>query len=164
MNLHKIFSFLIISITILLGVLIFPVCGNEKKHTDSTIAVKGTEGPVNILKVKETTDNKIIVYYFHMTARCETCMAIEKLTLEAVDEAFEKELGTGIIETMVINMDEDANSHFTEDYKLSAQTVIISDMAGSNERRWKNLEKIWDYVSDEEEFKEYIIDEVRAYL
>jgi len=91
-------------------------------------------------------------------------MAIEKLTLEAVNEAFKKELGAGTIETKVINMDEVANSHFDKDYKLSAQAVIISEMTGSNERRWKNLDKIWDYVSDEHEFKEYIIDEVRAYL
>jgi hypothetical protein len=162
---HKIFRFVIASIALLLlYLLIFPIYGNEKKQTDSSLAVKGPVELVNISKAKATAGHKIIVYYFHMTARCETCMKIEKLTLEAVNEAFKKELGAGTIETKVINIDEDANSHFTKDYKLRAQAVIISDMAGSNEKRWKTLEKIWDYDSDEIEFKEYIIDEVKAYF
>jgi hypothetical protein len=141
-----------------------PAYGCEKNQTDPAVTAKGPGDLANTLKSKGTTDHKIIVYYFHMTARCETCMKIEKLTIEAVNEAFKKELGAGTIETKVINIDEAANSHFDKDYKLRAQAVIISDMAGSNEKRWKNLEKIWDYVSNEIEFKQYITDEVKAYL
>jgi hypothetical protein len=147
-----------------LYLLIFPIYSSEKTQTDSSLAAKGPVDLVNTSKAKATTGHKIIVYYFHMAARCETCMKIEKLTLEAVNEAYKKELGAGTIETKVINIDEDANSHFDKDYKLRAQSVIISDVTGSNEQRWKNLEKIWDYVSDEIEFKKYIMDEINAYL
>jgi hypothetical protein len=145
-------------------VLISPIYGGEKNRTESTSTFKVAAESVNVSRSKEAADHKIIVYYFHMTVRCETCVKIENLTLEAVNEAFEKELRTGTIETKVINIDEDSNSHFDKDYKLRAQAVIVSDIAGLNERRWKNLEKIWDYVSDEEKFKEYIVNEIRAYL
>jgi hypothetical protein len=165
LNFHKIFSFVITAIALLLlSLILSPGYGSEKNQTDSVVTAKGPGDLANTLKAKATTDHKIIIYYFHMTARCETCMKIEKLTIEAVNEAFKKELGAGTIETKVINIDEAANSHFDKDYKLRAQAVIISDMAGSNEKRWKNLEKIWDYVSNEIEFKKYIIDEVKAYL
>ena len=141
MNSNKIFGFLTTCITLLLlSVLIFPIYGSEKKQTDP--AAKGSVELVDTTKAKKTTDHKIIVYYFHMAARCETCMKIEKLTLEAVNEAYKKELGAGTIETKVINIDEDVNGHFDKDYKLRAQSVIISDMTGFNEKRWKNLDKI----------------------
>jgi hypothetical protein len=65
---------------------------------------------------------------------------------------------------LVINIDKAANSHFDKDYKQRAQSVIISDMTGFNEKRWKNLDKIWEYVSYEIEFKKYIIDEAKACL
>jgi hypothetical protein len=165
LNFRNIIAFLIISIALLLDVLFSPVYSGENKLADPVSTVKDSFEIVDSNNnAKKTTGHKVIVYYFHRTVRCETCVEIEKLTLEAVNEAFEKELGSRTIEIKVINMEEDGNTHFSEEYKLSVQSVIVSDMSGSNERRWKNLDKIWDYVSDDEEFKEYIIDEVRAYL
>jgi hypothetical protein len=144
--------------------LISPIYGGEKNPTESNATFKDAAESVNASRSKKAVDHKIILYYFHMTVRCETCVKIENLTLEAVNEAFEKELRTGTIETKVINIDEDSNSHFDKDYKLHSQSVIISDVRGFNEKRWKNLEKIWDYVSDEEKFKEYIVNEITTYL
>jgi hypothetical protein len=160
---RNIFGFLMISLTLLLGLLLSPIYAGENGQTDRAVT---TKNPVEFVDVINKTEklHRIIVYYFHRTVRCETCIEIENLTLETVEEAFEKELSTGTIEIKVINMEEDVNSHFTKEYKLNVQSVIISDMAVSNEIRWKNLDKIWDYVSDKQEFKEYIIDEVRAYL
>jgi len=154
------------SISLLVDVLLSPAVSSENNQTDPALTLKK---PVQIDDANNnnsgrTQEHRIIIYYFYRTVRCETCIEIERLTLEAVNEAFEKELGEGSIEIKVINMEKDRTSHFVDDYKLSAQAVIISDLAGSNERRWKNLEKIWDYVSDEEVFKKYIIAEVRAYL
>jgi hypothetical protein len=165
LNSSKLPGFAIVCIILfLVFVLISPSYGGEKNRTESTVTFKDASESVNASKAKEAADHKIIVYYFHMTARCETCMKIEKFTLEAVNNTFAKELEAGAIQTKVINIDETANSHFEKDYKLRAQAVIVSDMAGFNERRWKNLEKIWDYVSDEEKFKEYIVNEIKAYL
>jgi hypothetical protein len=152
-----------ISLNLLLGLFLSPIYGGENGQTDRAVTAKNPVEFVDVINKPEKL-HRIIVYYFHRMVRCETCIEIENLTLETVEEAFEKELSAGTIEIKVINMEEDVNSHFTKEYKLNIQSVIISDMAVSNEIRWKNLDKIWDYVSDKQEFKEYIIAEVRAFL
>jgi hypothetical protein len=61
-------------------------------------------------------------------------------------------------------MEEEQNRHFETDYQLSAQSVIISKASESGELKWKNLDKIWEYVNDEEMFIDYIKSEVDSYL
>jgi hypothetical protein len=149
---------------LLLVLLIYPTYGSEKKQTNSITAAKGSSEIIKSSKTDETKDHRIIVYYFRKTSRCATCKKIEKYTLEAVKGTFKKELASGTIQAKVINMEEDENLHFIGDYKLITKSVIVSDMAGPNEKRWKNLEKIWEYVINEKKFKKYIIEEVKAYL
>ena len=106
----------------------------------------------------------VIVYYFHRAIRCSTCMKIESLTVAAVEMNFAQELKEGKVRIKILNMEEDQNSHFETDYQLSAQSVIISKVSESGEIKWKNLDKIWEYVNDEEMFIDYIKSEVDSYL
>lgn len=161
---NKISNHLVLCLSLLLLVVLnYPAYGSEK-DTGSATAVTAPIESIDTLKSAEKKENRIIVYYFHGTSRCTTCKKIEKYTMEAINEAFEKELNAGTIQTKVINVEKKENTHFAEDYKLITKSVIVSEMAGSNETRWKNLEKIWEYVLDEEDFKEYIIDEIKAYF
>jgi thiol-disulfide isomerase/thioredoxin len=165
MKSNKKFSLLMACLCLLLLVLlIYPTYSSEKKQTNSVTAANSSAEVVKGSKTDETKDHRIIVYYLRRTSRCATCKKIEKYTLEAVNDAFEKELSAGTIQIKVLNVDEKQYNHFIKDYNLITKSVIVSDMAGSSEKRWKNLEKIWEYVINEEKFKEYIIEEVKAYL
>ena len=106
----------------------------------------------------------VVVYYFHGAVRCSTCIKIESLTVAAVEMEFDQELKEGKVRIKILNMEEDQNSHFETDYQLSAQSVIISKVSEGVEIKWKNLDKIWEYVDDEQMFIEYIKSEVDAYL
>lgn len=64
----------------------------------------------------------------------------------------------------LVNVDEPANRHFIDDYQLYAKSVVVSDVRGGEEVRWKNLAKIWQLLNDENAFIKYIQDEVRVYL
>ena len=106
----------------------------------------------------------VVVYYFHRAVRCSTCMKIESLTVMAVEMKFAQELKEGKVRVKILNMEEDQNSHFEADYQLSAQSVIILKVSESGEMKWKNLDKIWEYVHDEDMFIDYIKSEVDEYL
>ena len=149
---------------LILVVLTYPTYSSEKGQTDPATIIKSSEESLNTVNPAQIKDHKIIVYYFHGTSRCATCRKIEKYTIEAVNESFEKELSSGIIQTKVINVEEKENAHFAKDYKLITKSVIISDMTGEVEKRWKNLEKVWELVLDEDVFKGYVVDEIKAYL
>jgi hypothetical protein len=108
--------------------------------------------------------SKIIVYYFHGNKRCTSCMTIERFTRESVEANFAKELKTGAVEFRSINIEEPQNSHYAKDYKLYTRSVIISDVAQGKEKRRKNLQKVWELIRQENDFKTYVKNETAAYL
>jgi len=61
---------------------------------------------------------KLVVYYFHGTARCPTCRKFESLTDEAIKGHFSEALGRGTLEWRVVNIERPGNEHFVDDYQL----------------------------------------------
>ena len=139
-------------------------CGNEDKplETDSKSNLADQKGSDQ--NTSEANDHSVIVYYFHGKFRCGTCKRIEKLTNEAVTESFANGIRTGLVEVKVINVDKEENSHFSRDYKLFTNSVVVSDIVNGQEKQWKNLQKVWELVHNEEAFKKYIRNEIKAYL
>jgi hypothetical protein len=108
--------------------------------------------------------NKLIVYYFHGNYRCSSCTTIERYTRETIEADFAKEIKSGQIEFKSVNVELPANSHYVKDYKLFTKSVILSDVAGGKEKRWKNLQKVWELLRNETDFKTYVRNETTAYL
>ena len=104
---------------------------------------------------------KMVVYYFHGTFRCHTCRTIEAYSDEAIKAAFASELANGDIQWKPTNIDERANEHFIQDYQLYTRSLVVVD--GSNPKRFKNLERVWQLVRDKPAFAKYVQDEVRAF-
>jgi hypothetical protein len=109
-------------------------------------------------------DHKLVVYYFHTTVRCATCRKLESLTREVIESRFADEVKNARLEYRVVNTDEDGNGHFINDYSLFTKSIVLSDVKGGAQFRWKNLDKIWEKIRDEEAFRQYVEDEIRSYL
>lgn len=109
-------------------------------------------------------DRKILVTYFITNTRCFSCYKIETLTESAVVNTFAGPLKEGRLEWRVVNTDEPKNAHYLKDYKLYTKSVIVSEVEGGREVRWKNCEKVWDLLDDPKAFETYIVREVNAYL
>ena len=109
-------------------------------------------------------NDKVIVYYFHGNYRCPTCMTIERYTRESIEANFAKELKNGQIEFRSINVDLPADNHYVKDYKLFTKSVIVSQIVQGKEQRWKNLQKVWELIHHEADFKAYVKSETVAYL
>lgn len=108
--------------------------------------------------------NRVIVNYFHGNVRCRSCMTIERFTREAVFDFYESDVENGNLEWHAINIDEPANEHYSDDYELFTRSVIVSQLQAGEEVRWKNLDRVWNLLSDEGEFKSYIRDEIDAWM
>ena len=106
---------------------------------------------------------KVVAYYFHGDKRCRTCLSIEAYTKEAIESGFPEQLASGDLELRIVNVDKPENEHFIEDYQLTTKSVILADYRGGGQR-WKNLDMIWEYVSDKEVFLDYIRGETEAFL
>ena len=104
------------------------------------------------------------MYYFHTTFRCPTCHRIEEYTKNAILSSFGPEIKKGTIDWKVLNVEEPRNQHFVDDFKLFTKSVVIVDSEKGKQVRWKNLERIWELVQDEQAFTAYIKNEVAGYL
>lgn len=102
------------------------------------------------------TGDRLIVYYFHHTQRCPTCLKIEELAHNAVHQRFPNELESKSLDWRVVNLDQDENRHFETDFDLITQSLVLVDQQGGKTARWKNLDRIWELVGSETEFADYV--------
>jgi len=104
------------------------------------------------------------VYYFRSNFRCSNCYKIEEYTKEAMRRYFQDKLESGEIVYKTINIDEEENVHFVDDYKLYTKSVVLSKLKDGKEVEYKNLQKIWKYLNDEEKFHSYIKEEIYSFF
>lgn len=158
---------IIIGISVLLGILaVVALVGVLRFYQGADASSPQTSEP----QASPTTEPqkqdavKVIVYYFHGTSRCPSCLTIEELTREAVIEAFDKDLKNGLVEWKPINVEEPEHRHFIKDYQLYTKSVIVSKIIEGKEQRWKNLPKVWELLHQEKAFKDYVKKEIADYL
>ncbi|MGB9599996.1 MAG: nitrophenyl compound nitroreductase subunit ArsF family protein [Myxococcota bacterium] len=131
--------------------------GDQQKGIRSASLEKST---VNAMGIQ----NGIIVYYFHTTRRCQSCMKAERLSKEAMETFYRNELDSGKMKFLVINTDEPEHSHFIKDYQLFSKSLIIALIKDGKEVKFKNLTEIWQLIYNEEGFKNYVKSEIDALM
>jgi hypothetical protein len=107
---------------------------------------------------------ELIAYYFHGTRRCPTCKSLEAYTKEALESGFQDDLESGRIELRIVNIDEPANEHFVHDFALDARAIVIARLGNGQPEKWKRLDRMWELVSNKDEFVQYVQSETQAML
>ncbi len=155
---------LIVSLAALVSAFAASVAGADSTLAGSKVVGKETKVASDTLTDKVEAKHQLIVYYFHGTQRCANCIKIEAYTKETVDSSFASQLKDSTIVWQLVNTDEDANKHFRQDYQLFTKSVVLSDLADGKQIRWKNLDKIWEYLGDKAAFQAYVRDAITGYL
>ncbi len=107
---------------------------------------------------------RLVAMYFHGTTRCATCFAIETHTREALTAHFSAELANKTLLWVPINIDAPENKRFLSHYKLYVKSLVIASVRDGVQRRWKNLDGVWDHVDNPLAFQSYVGAEVKAFL
>ncbi len=107
---------------------------------------------------------EVIAYYFHGTRRCTTCRTIEAYAEEAIRTNFPAELSSRKLRWRVVNIDEPENAHFVQDYQLVTRSLVLVGMEDDVQRKWKNLEKVWQLVRSKSEFTDYVVENTREFM
>jgi thiol-disulfide isomerase/thioredoxin len=115
-------------------------------------------GNVATNSTAQIKNEKIIVYYFYSKPRCVSCKKIEAYTQKAVEEFKNKK-----VTYTAIDLDNTANKHYSEQYKLFTKSVVLSKQKNGKETKWKNLGEIWTKLGNEQEFKTYITTEIKKF-
>ncbi len=154
---------LILFVVISAAYLVFDSYKTIKK---SPVNNENTDLPASAIQkiIGKELPHNIIIAYFHTTFRCNSCQKIEALTKEAMQKGFPKELKKGKLVWKTVNIDEQGNSRFIEDYNLATKSVIVIEVKDNKQIQWKNLQKVWELLNDDKAFLKYIQDEVKSYL
>lgn len=141
-------------------------CSQNKSGTSAPKAQAADQQVHNATQQNQPQKDgkQLIVYYFMSTYRCPSCIYIEKTTESVVNSVFSNYVKSGRMVFKTINTDEPDNRHYDTDYKLYAQSVILSDVQNGKEIRWANLDKVWKLLNNDKEFEAYITREIKAYL
>jgi hypothetical protein len=99
---------------------------------------------------------QVIAYYFHGTMRCPTCYKLEQYSKEAIETNFKDALASGKLEFKVVNVEDKGNEHYGKDYQLYTKSLILSLVKDGKQIKWKNMDKIWEYVSNKQRFIDYV--------
>ncbi len=121
--------------------------------------VTSCKGKENELNLSAKSPAKSVIYYFHSNVRCTSCLKIEKYTKEVFEENFKDKL-----ELRIVDVQKSENKHFITDYELYAKSVVIVKIKDGKEVSYKNLDKIWNYLRDENKFKIYVKNEIDTFL
>jgi hypothetical protein len=109
-------------------------------------------------------DRQVVAYYFHGKMRCKTCVGMEGMTADVLKTDFPAQLKDKSIDWRVVNYDEQANEHFIKDYQLVGPSVVLVELAGGRQVRYRNLDRIWQLAHEEYEFKQYIRTQIAGFL
>jgi hypothetical protein len=142
------------------------VDSSSRDTTRETAVIDRNPNTTKITQKKnpQVEARKIVVYYFHRTVRCPTCIKLEKYSDEAILNGFPAQLKNGQLEWRVINIEDEDNEHFENDFKLYSQSLVIVEISNGKQKSWKNLEKIWELVGNKEAFIYYVQEELKSYL
>ena len=121
-------------------------------------------GPSAKVSDEAAPSTKITAYYFHNTARCVTCLAIEAQAKKVVEERFVKEVQSGQLAFLSVNMEEPGNAHFTSDFELVSQSLVLVENSDQGPARWRVLGRVWELIGNDSAFVEYVEMQTRAFV
>ena len=124
----------------------------------------GVVATINLACAEQVSTAKVIVYYFHGSFRCSTCHKLELYSKEAIETNFKDALASGKLEFKVVNVEDKGNEHYGSDYQLYTKSLILSLVKDGKQIKWKNLDKIWEYVRNKQRFFDYVNEEVNNFL
>lgn len=130
---------------------------NSKQSDENTVVAEEKEIP----DVKNA--DKIEVVNFHATQRCVSCETLGKLAEKTMTERFAEEIANGKIVFKSINGELRENIEIVNLYQASGSSLYINAIKDGKNNIVQNV-KVWQYLSDEVAFTNYLETQLRLLL
>ena len=144
---------------ILTALLLLSMSCSSEKHNNSLNTA--SEKRLESSGFSESNESEFVTYYFHPSARCETCLNIEAYSKNAVETWStdnKRELAW-----KALNIDDPYNEHFRNDFNLQFSSLVIAEYKEGKIAKWKNLEEIWNLADDKSKFISYVNNELNLF-
>lgn len=105
---------------------------------------------------------KVIVYYFHYTQRCSTCMALETETQKALGEMYPNEMMIGSIRFASLDYADEINEEVVQKYAIEGQTLLLVSRSGKTSDLTDMAFSL--FRSKPEEFRKKLFSEIESLI
>ena len=86
--------------------------------------------------IDSESESKVVIYYFHRTTRCQSCLKMEALAKYDITVEMASDIESGQLEWQLVNFDEKDNSHFVELFELESPSLIAVHLSNGKIKRW----------------------------
>jgi len=149
--------FILVSLFVNEVVLKNPSSGQESSPTQAVTSAPD-EGVPNVKKA-----DKIEVLNFHRTQRCWSCLTLGKLSEKTVSEKFASEVASGKVIFKAVNIELPENKEIVNLYQVSGSSLYINAIKSGKNNIVQNM-KVWQLLSDEPAFTNYLEAQLRSLL
>jgi hypothetical protein len=112
----------------------------------------------------ETAGDALVVYYFHSSFRCPSCVAIESQTKALLDADFAQQLSNEEIVWKTLNFEKPAGKTLAAKFEVKDPVVVLARMKNDEVADWKPLDKVRGLVDNKEAFRKYVRGEIEQML
>jgi len=161
LNSKNILVLLLIIIPVLLilnGVISKKYSSVQNNSLAPTVTSAPNEGIPNIKKA-----DKIEVLNFHRTQRCWSCSTLGKLSEKTVGEKFADEVAGGKVIFKAVNIELPENKEIVNLYQAGGSSLYINAIKDGKNNIAQNM-KVWQLLSDEPAFTNYLEIQLRSLL
>jgi hypothetical protein len=74
---------------------------------------------------QKVESSNVIVYYFHFTRRCATCMAVEENAKKAVEALYTDKIKAGEYSFTALNLDDAGSKEIANNLGVGGQTLLV---------------------------------------
>lgn len=107
---------------------------------------------------------QVVAYYLHGDFRCTTCLAIEAMSKDAIENNFEHEISDGLVAWRVINYDLPQNRHYIDEFDIPGSSLVLAREINGRRKAFKIMQKVWYLTNDPLGFENYVRQETMAML
>jgi uncharacterized membrane protein YraQ (UPF0718 family) len=159
MKLKIIYALLGIIMIVLVGLIINELVPKDNVNSSDETDVVAEEKEIPDVKKAD----RIEVINFHATQRCVSCTTLGKLSEKTITERFANEVASGKIIFKSVNVELRENTEIVNLYQASGSSLYINAVKDGKNNIVQNV-KVWQYLSDEIAFTNYLETKLRSLL
>ena len=104
----------------------------------SCVASAGTVPPVG---------ERVTVYYFHSSLRCETCLFVEGLAEATLRAEFPEEFVKGTLSWRPLDRQHPENGQFITQFDLTSNDLVVVRESAGAKPIWEKIPDLWEQAS-----------------
>lgn len=104
--------------------------------------------------------DKIQIFYFHRSQRCNTCKSIGRLSGEVINERFANDLDRGMIEFREVNVELLENKELAKKFQATGPSLYINVIKNGHDDIKQDF-NVWRLINNETAYKDYLENKIK---